>query len=327
VLVGNGDGTFRSGQVLGVGRYPSSLVAADFTDNGRLDLAVGDGGFHDVRVLLPNAAGLFPSEPFHIVLPIEHTGPQTVTPPTLPITPNTTPPGNSPSTSQAAPAAATATPLVVTPLSPGSGTVAVLESAATSTGLASGSGLEPVAATINDLTTLSFDTMPLAIQQDATFGDAIATSLLTGAKPTTRLQQGKGSSIGAVPVLTSEADSGGAPPAATDTDQPPSRMVDMIYRQLRPSTPPPAPKEGAAPPGAADPPLPGQSRLPLPAAAEEADSLPDPAADCLALALVASSAARAWWNSWPPGGPPDDKKRSASAVARSASVRKQLRRR
>ena len=59
VLLGNGDGTFQAPNVisLGFGVYPVSLVAADFTGNGILDLATADSngvGADDYSVLLGN---------------------------------------------------------------------------------------------------------------------------------------------------------------------------------------------------------------------------------------------------------------------------------
>ena len=63
VLLGNGDGTFQTQQqrfALGDG-YPLSMVAADFNDDGRLDLALGTGA--DLEELLGNGDGSFqPSE-------------------------------------------------------------------------------------------------------------------------------------------------------------------------------------------------------------------------------------------------------------------------
>src|ERR1017187_8723423 len=59
ILLGNGDGTFRSTAVIAVGAHASRIVTADFNKDGRLDLAVavGDGG--QVVVLLGNGDGSF----------------------------------------------------------------------------------------------------------------------------------------------------------------------------------------------------------------------------------------------------------------------------
>ena len=40
ILMGNGDGTFTTGQTISVGIDPSGLVAADFNGDGSIDLAV-----------------------------------------------------------------------------------------------------------------------------------------------------------------------------------------------------------------------------------------------------------------------------------------------
>jgi hypothetical protein len=61
VLVGNGDGTFQAPQtyVLGASLFPFSLVAGDFTGNGRLDLATADYFTNNLFVLLNNGEGTF----------------------------------------------------------------------------------------------------------------------------------------------------------------------------------------------------------------------------------------------------------------------------
>jgi acetyl esterase/lipase len=59
ILLGNGDGTFRSGQTLSVGRGLTSMVAYDFNRDGNPDLAV-TGQFTDtVSILLGNGDGTF----------------------------------------------------------------------------------------------------------------------------------------------------------------------------------------------------------------------------------------------------------------------------
>jgi hypothetical protein len=59
VLLGNGDGTFRTGQNYRVGQSPSSVAVGDFTGNGILDLAVGNTEDTTVSVLLGNGDGSF----------------------------------------------------------------------------------------------------------------------------------------------------------------------------------------------------------------------------------------------------------------------------
>ena len=70
VLLGNGDGTFQPQITYAVGTDPLAIVAGDFTNNGRLDLAVANGGSFDTNgnpipgtssmsVLLGNGDGTF----------------------------------------------------------------------------------------------------------------------------------------------------------------------------------------------------------------------------------------------------------------------------
>jgi FG-GAP-like repeat len=64
VLLGNGDGTFQSPDVISLGDDvdPFGIVAADFTGNGILDLATADGngnGTEDYSVLMGNGDGAF----------------------------------------------------------------------------------------------------------------------------------------------------------------------------------------------------------------------------------------------------------------------------
>ena len=64
MLLGNGDGTFQN-QVpyVGLGVDPSSLVAGDFTGDGRPDLAVAERSDNDsVEVLLGNGDGTFQTQ-------------------------------------------------------------------------------------------------------------------------------------------------------------------------------------------------------------------------------------------------------------------------
>ncbi len=59
VLLGNGDGTFQPQVTYAVGNDPKSIVAEDFTGNGRTDLAVANAGNNTVSVLLGNGDGTF----------------------------------------------------------------------------------------------------------------------------------------------------------------------------------------------------------------------------------------------------------------------------
>jgi hypothetical protein len=60
IYLGNGDGTFRAGQVITASLYtPQGLVAADFTGNGKIDLAVSDTEATAVTILLGNGDGTF----------------------------------------------------------------------------------------------------------------------------------------------------------------------------------------------------------------------------------------------------------------------------
>jgi hypothetical protein len=59
ILLGNGDGTFRAGQVIPVGASATRIVKADFDQDGKLDLAVSVGSSGQVMVLLGNGDGSF----------------------------------------------------------------------------------------------------------------------------------------------------------------------------------------------------------------------------------------------------------------------------
>ncbi len=59
VLLGNGDGTFQPQVTYAVGSDPDSIVAGDFNGDGRLDLAVANGGSNTVSLLVGNGDGTF----------------------------------------------------------------------------------------------------------------------------------------------------------------------------------------------------------------------------------------------------------------------------
>jgi len=59
ILLSNGDGTFRSGQSLAVGRNPTSMAVHDFRANGILDLAVTSYRADTVSILLGKGDGTF----------------------------------------------------------------------------------------------------------------------------------------------------------------------------------------------------------------------------------------------------------------------------
>ena len=76
VLLGNGNGTFQpaihsattgsgliNSNAVAAGTQPVTLVAADFNDDGRLDLATGNAGSSDITVLLGKGNGSFEEPP------------------------------------------------------------------------------------------------------------------------------------------------------------------------------------------------------------------------------------------------------------------------
>ena len=52
VLLGNGDGTFRSALTYGAGSAPASLAVGDLNGDGKPDLAIADDFSNNVLVLL-----------------------------------------------------------------------------------------------------------------------------------------------------------------------------------------------------------------------------------------------------------------------------------
>ncbi|MGA1983320.1 MAG: FG-GAP-like repeat-containing protein, partial [Acidobacteriaceae bacterium] len=61
ILLGNGDGTFTVGSTIPTGNNPYSIVAGDFTGNGKIDLAITNKADNTVTVLLGNGDGTFTS--------------------------------------------------------------------------------------------------------------------------------------------------------------------------------------------------------------------------------------------------------------------------
>jgi hypothetical protein len=59
VLLGNGDGTFQSATTFQVGIEPFVVATADLNGDGKLDLAVTNGGSNSVSILLGNGDGTF----------------------------------------------------------------------------------------------------------------------------------------------------------------------------------------------------------------------------------------------------------------------------
>ena len=63
ILLGNGDGTFRSFKEYSAGLGAAGSAAADFNGDGKLDLAVFDMGTGAVTILLGNGDGTFQKGP------------------------------------------------------------------------------------------------------------------------------------------------------------------------------------------------------------------------------------------------------------------------
>jgi FG-GAP-like repeat len=61
IRLGNGDGTFRSGQSVNVGDQPNAIAVGDINKDGRVDLAVANFGTNAVSILLSKGNGEFQS--------------------------------------------------------------------------------------------------------------------------------------------------------------------------------------------------------------------------------------------------------------------------
>jgi hypothetical protein len=59
VSLGNGDGTFKPGSAISLGKNLSAILAADFNGDGKLDFAVTDSAGNAVMILLGNGDGTF----------------------------------------------------------------------------------------------------------------------------------------------------------------------------------------------------------------------------------------------------------------------------
>jgi hypothetical protein len=62
VLLGNGDGTFQPHVDYTVGEYPVGVVAADFNDDGKIDLAIANHDDNTVSILYGNGDGTFQAQ-------------------------------------------------------------------------------------------------------------------------------------------------------------------------------------------------------------------------------------------------------------------------
>lgn len=63
ILLGNGDGTFGPPATFVVGNSPEAILAADFNNDGKLDLVVANCADATVTLLLGNGDGTFTQPP------------------------------------------------------------------------------------------------------------------------------------------------------------------------------------------------------------------------------------------------------------------------
>src|SRR5438270_739962 len=73
ILLGNGDGTFQTHVDYAADDRPTSLVAADFNRDGKLDLAIVNGSSSTLSILLGNGDGTFKA---HVDYPTVAANPQ-----------------------------------------------------------------------------------------------------------------------------------------------------------------------------------------------------------------------------------------------------------
>jgi hypothetical protein len=69
VLLGNGDGTFKTAQNYAVGDFPESVAVGDFNRDGKPDLVVTNPGSESISVLLGNGDGTFQTAQSYAVGP------------------------------------------------------------------------------------------------------------------------------------------------------------------------------------------------------------------------------------------------------------------
>jgi len=62
ILLGNGNGTFRTGETFNVGSFPCGMVAGDFNRDGKQDLAVVNNYSNNISILLGNGDGTFQTQ-------------------------------------------------------------------------------------------------------------------------------------------------------------------------------------------------------------------------------------------------------------------------
>ena len=67
ILLGNGDGTFQAPQTFAVGPDPVSVTIADFNNDGKADLIVGNEAGNSASVLLGNVDGRFAGQLYTVI--------------------------------------------------------------------------------------------------------------------------------------------------------------------------------------------------------------------------------------------------------------------